>query len=118
VVDRAGARDRQHRFGSGQQPGQGDLVDCRLVAPCDVSEGGESVEVLDRRPRQKGHLLLLAQVDQRVRPAIARVIAVLNRHNRGHLLRSTQLILVDVGQPDVADLALFLQRDQSADRVF
>ena len=48
----------------------------------------------------------------------SRVIAVLNRHNRGHRLRSTQLILVDIGQPDVADLALLLQRDQSADRVF
>jgi hypothetical protein len=88
------------------------------VAPCDVSERRESVEVLDRRPRQKDNPLLLAQVDQRVRPAVAGVVTILDRHNRGRRLRSTQLILVDVGQPNVADLALLLQRDQSADRVF
>ena len=83
----------------------------------DLPHGALAAEVLDRGPRQERDLLLLAQVDQALGRPVGDVEAVLDRHDRGQLLRLSQLTLVDVGQPDVPDLALLLELDEGADRV-
>jgi hypothetical protein len=70
---------------------------------------------LDRRPREEGQLLLLAQFDQRVGPAVAQVVTVLDGDDRGEALGPTQLLLGDVGEAEVADLALLSELDKGAD---
>ena len=84
------------------------------VPPSDLDRG-RPVEILDRCPRQEGHVLLLAQVDEAVRAAVAEVVAVLHRHDRRERLRPPELLLIDVADADVADLALLLQLDECAD---
>ena len=94
---------------------------CRGVAPVaggDLVHDRDVVESLDRRPREEGDLLLFAQVDDRLRATIGEVVAVLDRHDRRELLGTAELLLRDVGQPDVADLALILQLDEGADGIF
>ena len=49
--------------------------------------------------------------------SVVEVVAVLHRHDRGELLCLAELLLGDVAQADVADLALVLQVDQRADRL-
>ena len=117
VGHRSSARDRQDRRRPGQEPGEHDLPRRRVVPLRQLLHGPVAVKVLDRRPRQEHDLLLLAQVDERLRPAIVDVVPVLDRHDRGELLCAPQLVLGDVGQPDVPDLALLLEGDQCADRV-
>ena len=50
-------------------------------------------------------------------PTGGEVVHVLHRHDRRDLLRGLQLLDVDLGQADVADLALLLQRGELADLI-
>ena len=102
---------------AGHQPRQHDLAGRGAVRGRDLLHGRVAVEVEDRGPRQERDLFLLAQVDHRLRAPVARVVAVLDRDDRGDRLRGAQLGLVDVADPDVADLPLGLQLDERAERV-
>ena len=70
-----------------------------------------------REPRDEAEALGLARLEHRFGGAGGEVVHVLHRHDRGDLLRGLQLLDVDLGQADVADLALLLQRGQLTDLV-
>jgi hypothetical protein len=66
VLDRAGARDRQHHGGAAQQPGQRELGVRRVVVLGDLVEqatGLGQVTRGDREPRDEADALALAVVE-------------------------------------------------------
>ena len=82
---------------------------CRSVALCRAAISPDQVDVLetlDRGPRDERDVFLFAQVDERLRATVGEVVAVLDRRDRRQLLGAPELLLGDVGQSDVADLAL------------
>src|SRR5208282_331398 len=116
VLGRAGPGNGQDRWRDGQQPGQHDLVLGHALPPGRHGHRDLPVGLLYRRPRQEDHVLLLAQVDHRLRLPVGHVEPVLYRHDRDDPLRLAELVLRHIRQADVTDLALSLELGDRADR--
>src|ERR1700761_3122513 len=106
VLGGAGAGDGQHLGRAGQQPGQHDLVVAHAEPVGGHGHADVLVRLLNRRPGQEDHVVLLAEVYQGLRLAVGDVVPVLHRDDGHDLLRLVHLGLGDVGDADVPDLAL------------
>src|ERR1035437_4270861 len=66
----------------GQQPGEHDLAGTSAMPGGRIADRLVAVGVLDRRPRQEQDLLLLAEINHRLRGPVAGVVAVLHRDRK------------------------------------
>jgi hypothetical protein len=80
--------------------------------------GGRERSSRQREPGDESDVAGFARLQNGFRAAHREVVHVLHRHDRNDLLRGFQLVDVDFGEPDVADLALPLQCSQLAELVF
>ena len=96
---------------------------CAGVAPCGCAISAKRAARLgqlaggEREPGQECDPGLLAEPEHVLGGAVADVVVVLDRDDRHDLLGALDLLDVDVGEADVADLALVLELGQRADRV-
>src|ERR1700722_11131135 len=113
-----GAGNRQHHRGSLQQPRQRQLRGRRVVTGRNLLQwavGGGQRSGGQREPRDEGDALAGRGIQQRFGGASGQVVHVLHRHDRRDLLGGGELIDVDLGEPDMTDLAFVLQRDEFTD---
>ena len=122
VRDARRAGDRQHHRRAGEQPGERELrrrrVESRSRCRSSGPPGPASSPVASGNHGMKPMPFASAVVEQRLRRAVGEVVAVLHRHDRSRSrCASTSSSTRHLGQADVADLALVLQRGQLADLV-
>ena len=113
VRHRRRARDRQHHRRAVQQPRQRELAG---DAPCCRGDLGHraarpgQLAGGQREPRDERDVLALAVVQHVLGGAVGEVVAVLHRDDRGDPPRRLDVLDRHLGQADVPDLALALQR--------
>ncbi len=118
VRERAGARDRQRHGRVGEQPGERDLAGARVVLGGDLggrSAGLGEVAGGQREPGEEAEPVALADGEHAGRAAVGEVEAVLDADDVDDRARDVELLDADVGDADVADLALVLELLQGAD---
>jgi len=67
-------------------------------------------------PGQERELVALTDPEHGLRGPVGEVVAVLDGDDRGHSPSASQLLCVDIANPDVANLPLGLELGQGADR--
>ena len=133
VGDRAGAGDGQHHRRAREEPRQGHLRRRRAVLPRDGGDRGVAADAphREREERQVGDAARRAEIEHGLRrldlgvgdpgeeaAAVAvGAVQVLHRHDGRARERRLDLAHADVAQPDVADLALALERDERVERL-
>ena len=105
----------------------GDLASSQAIAtwagwpaaslPCLHLGGSQYGAGAERVPGQEGDAELLAALEHALGFAVAEVVFVLHRDDVDQLARLLELGDVDVGQPDMADLAGALRVGERADRI-
>ena len=81
---------------------------------CSGLSGGAEWAAAQREPRDETDALAGGELQQRFGATRRQVVHVLHRHDLGYLPRGLELIDVNLGQADVADLAFVLERKQFA----
>src|SRR5918911_693037 len=117
MLDRRGARDRQHHRRAPEQPGERDLARCSIVAGGYLVEwtaGPRQVPGGQREPGDEAHALAFAEVEYVFGAAADEVVAVLHRGYRYDVPRLFDLFDADLREAHVPDLALLAQLGQSA----
>lgn len=103
-----------------EQPRQGDLRGGGPIPGGDLSHRpfllGE-ISYGQREEGDEGDAFLFTRLQKFLRGAVGEVVEVLHGYHRRDLLRLLEQVEADVGEPQVADLALLLHIGEGAERL-
>src|SRR5436190_9208736 len=105
VIKRQGARNRQHRRRAPEEPSKSDLLLARVVPPGDLGERSATVSAQGKE-RDENDAVRGAVINDGFGRALGKVVVVLHSDNGHHPPGALYLLDSDVGDSDVADLAL------------